>query len=275
MTRSVAATTRVLLRLARLLLALALLTPGAVLAREVPALRAHVNDTADMLSAEAEQKLEQRLNAYEQRSQHQFALLTIDSLDGDSLEDFSIRTVEAWKLGHKGKDDGLLLLIVKNDRKLRIEVGYGLEGDVTDAFSARVIRNVLTPALRAGKAEQGIDQAFSVLMQKASGEAVPDAAVAPPAKRRQSGGGGAPLFVFVLLVLVVLPFLLSRGGMGRGSRTGFLLGGLGGFGSGGGWGSRGGGGWGGGGGGFGGGGGGGWGGGGGGGFGGGGSSGSW
>src|SRR6185436_3359338 len=110
-------------------------------------------DIAEMLSPTAEQQLEQKLSAYENNSQHQFALLTIDSLEGDALEDFSIRTVEAWKLGKKGKDDGLLLLVVERDRKLRIEVGYGLEGDITDAVSARVIRNVLGPALRAGTAE--------------------------------------------------------------------------------------------------------------------------
>src|SRR4051812_1770392 len=180
MTRSAAPATRVLVRLAQLLLALLLWAPGSAFARDVPPLVAHVNDTADMLSPAAEQALEQKLSQYEQKSQHQFALLTIDSLDGDALEDFSIRVVEAWKLGKRGKDDGLLLLIAKQDHKLRIEVGYGLEGDVTDAFSTRVIRNVLTPALRAGEAEHGIDQAFDVLMKKAGGEVVPESAVAPP-----------------------------------------------------------------------------------------------
>jgi uncharacterized protein len=270
MTRSAFTASRVLARLAQLLLALSLWVPATAFALDVPPLRAHVNDNADMLSPGAEEALEQKLTAYEQRSQQQFALLTIDSLDGDALEDFSIRVVEAWKLGKKGKDDGLLLLVVKNDRKLRIETGYGLEGDVTDAFSARVIRNVLTPALRAGKAEQGIDQAFDVLMKKASGEAVPEAAVATPRKRQRQGPSP---FGLIVLALFLLPFLLPlifAGGRGRGRGAGFLIGGLGGLGhGGGGWGGSGGGGWGGGGGG-----GGGWSGGGGG-FGGGGSSGSW
>jgi uncharacterized protein len=250
-----------------LLLMLALWTPRSAFALQVPPLVAHVNDTADMLSPAAEQALEQKLGNYEQKSQHQFALLTIDSLDGDALEDFSIRTVEAWKLGKKGKDDGLLLLVVKNDHKLRIEVGYGLEGDVTDAFSARVIRNVLTPALRAGKAEQGIDQAFDVLMQKASGDVVPDAAVAPPKPQRSGSSPFAIIALLFFLLPFILPLLFSRG---RSRGAGWMLGGLGGLGGSGrgGWGG-GGGGWGGGGG------GGGWGGGGGGGFGGGGSSGSW
>ena len=250
----------VVVRLAQLLCVFVLWLPGVALARDIPALRGHVNDEAGMLSSAAEQALEQKLASYEQQTQHQFALLTIDSLEGDALEDFSIRVVESWKLGQKGKDDGLLLLIAKRDRKLRIEVGYGLEGDVTDAFSAQVIRNVITPALRAGNADQGIDQAFDVLMKKAAGESVPQTAVAPP-RRERSGRSPLGLLVLAFLVLVffILP-VLSRGGR----RGGFFIGGYGG-----GWGgSSGGGGWGGGGG------GGGWSGGGGG-FGGGGSSGSW
>ncbi|HVY30029.1 MAG TPA: TPM domain-containing protein [Polyangiaceae bacterium] len=237
MLRSLAPLGRMAVRLSWLLAACLVLVPSAALAREVPPLTAHVNDTADMLSAEAEQQLEQKLTAYEQRSAHQFALLTIDSLDGDALEDFSIRVVESWKLGKKGKDDGLLLLIVKEDRKLRIEVGYGLEGDITDAFSARVIRNVLTPALRAGKPEQGVSQAFDVLMQKASGEAVPDSAIAPP--RRSHDDAPSPLAV-VALLFFMLPFVLPLL-FGRRGRRGVWLGGFGGYGGGWGGSSRGGG----------------------------------
>lgn len=254
-------------------LALALLIallPASALARDVPPLRAHVNDEADILSPAAEQALERKLSAYEQKTQQQFALLTIESLEGDALEDFSIRVVEAWKLGKKGKDDGLLLLVVERERKLRIETGYGLEGDVTDAFSARLIRNVLAPSLRAGDAGGGIDRTFDALMQKASGQSVVlddaqrDAAAERPKKR--SGLSIAVLLLFALPFFLPLFF-----GGGRGRRRGrgsdFLLGGLAGWGAGGGFGgSRGGGGFGGGGGGFSGGGGG---------FGGGGASGSW
>jgi len=240
MTRNAHLASRVIAWLATLLIAFVALAPTNALARAVPPLGGHVNDTAGLLTPAAEQKLEQKLDAYEQKSQHQFALLTIESLDGDALEDFSIRTVEAWKLGKKGKDDGLLLLIVKADHKLRIEVGYGLEGDVTDAFSSRVIRNVLTPALRAGKADQGVEQAFDVLMQKASGDTVPDSAVAPPPAK----SGGASPFALIALLFFLLPFLLPLLLSRRGG--GFRVGGLGGFGGyGGGWGGsgRGGGGW--------------------------------
>jgi len=265
MTRSASTATRVLARLARLLCVLALWAPAQAFALDVPPLRGHVNDTADLLSPTAEQALEQKLSSYEQRTQHQFALLTIDSLDGDSLEDFSIRVVEQWKLGQKGKDDGLLLLVVKGDRKLRIEVGYGLEGDITDAFSSQVIRKVLTPAMRAGNAEAGIQGAFDVLMPKAAGEAVPAGAVGSQGRKKSNGSPFALVGLLFFLLPFLLPLLFLRG---RSRGRGFLIGGLGGgFGGyGGGWGGSGGGG---------GGGGGGWGGGGGGGFGGGGSSGSW
>ncbi|RYZ02116.1 MAG: methanol dehydrogenase, partial [Myxococcales bacterium] len=217
MTLPAGAAARALARLAPLVLALLLLVPSTALALAVPPLRAHVNDTADMLSPEAEAALEQRLTTYEQRTTQQFALLTVDTLEGDALEDFSIRVVEQWKLGQKGKDNGLLLLIVKSDRKLRIEAGYGLEGEITDAFSSRVIRNVLTPQLRAGQAGQGVDQAFTLLMKQASGEAVPESALAPPRRTRERGGS-SPLGALVLLFLLVpfvLPLLLGRGRGGR------------------------------------------------------------
>jgi uncharacterized protein len=222
--------------------ALLVVLPTSASAREVPPLRAHVNDTADMLPPDAEARLEQRLAAYEQRTAQQFALLTIDTLDGDALEDFSLRVVESWKLGKKGKDNGLLLLVVKNDRRLRIEAGYGLEGEITDAFASRLIRNVLTPQFRAGRVADGVDQAFTLLMKQASGEAVPEGALAPPRRERQQSSR-SPLGVLVLLFLVV-PFVLPLlFGGGRGRRGGVFIGGLGGFGGGGGWGGGSGGGW--------------------------------
>jgi len=241
--------------------------PAAAQERAVPPLTAHVNDTAKLLSESARAQLEQQLSDYEQKSGRQFALLTIDSLDGDALESFSIRVVEAWKLGKKGKDDGLLLLVANKEHKLRIEVGYGLEGSITDAFSARVIRNVLVPAMRAGNAAGGFDQAFALLMQKASGEdvAAPEGAAEPEPRRRSSSPfGWLVLLFFVSPILIPLVLARMRGGGGRGGPWGgggFGGGGFGGGGFGGG--------------GFGGGGGGGFGGGGGGSFGGGGGSGSW
>jgi uncharacterized protein len=158
-------------------------------------------------------------------------------LAGDALESFSIRVVEAWKLGQKGKDSGLLLLVVKDAHKLRIEVGYGLEGSVTDAFSAGVIRNVLVPALRAGQVASGLERAFDLLMKKAAGEdaPVPEGASDP----EPASNGSSPLSWLVLLLFlspILIPILLSsrRGGGGRWGGGGFGGGGFGGGGFGGG-----------------------------------------
>jgi len=238
MTRATSFSVRVPRALAWLVGALLVLCaawPGVAAARDVPPLVAHVNDTAGMLSDTERAALEGKLTAYEQKTGSQFALLTIDTLAGDALEDFSIRVVEAWKLGKKGKDDGLLLLVVKADHHLRIEVGYGLEGTITDAFSSRVIRNTLTPAFRANQVAQGLDLAFDQLMQQASGEAVQGLAPAPatdPEDQPES-----PLALLLLLLFIGGPLLVGliansgrRGGWGGG---GFGGGGFGGFGGGG------------------------------------------
>jgi uncharacterized protein len=218
--------------------------PCAAYARDVPALDAHVNDTAGMLSPDERAKLEQKLTDYEHKTGRQFALLTIDSLDGEDLEGFSIRVVEAWKLGQKGKDSGLLLLVVKNEHKLRVEVGYGLEGTVTDAFSSRVIRNVLTPAMRAGTVATGLDQAFSALMAQAAGEDPPAGVSGLEDPKPQSDNVFSHIVGLLVLLVFLAPFLIpillmsARGGRRGGG--GFGGWGGGGFGGGGGWGGGGG-----------------------------------
>ncbi len=234
--RSVERTSRLLLWLFSALLALLVHWPAVAQARDVPKLEAHVNDTANMLSPDERARLEAQLVAYEQKTGRQFALLTIDSLNGDALEDFSIRVVEAWKLGQKGKDSGLLLLVVKNDHKLRIEVGYGLEGVVTDAFSSRVIRNLLSPALRAGHVEVGLEQAFGALMAQAAGEdptaqLPPGTLSEPPAEPRSSPFAWFALLLFLAPFLIPVLLLGARGGRGGGFGGGGRWGG--GFGGGG------------------------------------------
>jgi uncharacterized protein len=238
---------------------------GLALATDVPPLRAHVNDYAQLLSADRAAALEARLADYEQRTKHQFALLSVASLSGDTLEGFSMRVAERWKLGHKGKDDGLILLVVPSEHKMRIEVGYGLEGVIPDAIAARVIREVLAPAFRRGDFAGGVDAAFGALMHAAGGEgpgAGPSAA-APKQQPETLWGLLAPL-LFPLLFFILIG--MSSRGRGGGFWTALALGSM--MRGGGGFGDRGGGG-------FGGGGGGGFGGGGGGSFGGGGASGGW
>jgi uncharacterized protein len=213
-----------------------LLVAAPARALEVPPLAGRVNDHAGLLAAAEAQRIEQKLAAHEQATGQQFALLTVKSLEGDPLEDFSLRVVESWKLGKKGKDDGLLLLIVPNDRKLRIETGYGLEGAIPDAFASRVIRNVLTPAFRQKQYAQGIESTFDALIARAGGSSE---GVAEPVAHTRPRGSSAVKWVVLIILFLAFPFLgllsslAGAGGFGR-RRGGFYGGGFGGGGFGGG-----------------------------------------
>ena len=145
-------------------LAVLWLWAAPALAREVPPLQGRVTDEAALLSPSEARQLEQRLAAYEQATGRQLAVLTVESLQGDPIEDFSIRVVEAWALGREGQDDGLLLLLAEEDRKVRIEVGYGLEGEVTDLVAARIIHDVMRPYLRAGRYGEAITAGVDALI---------------------------------------------------------------------------------------------------------------
>ncbi|HET9959046.1 MAG TPA: TPM domain-containing protein, partial [Polyangiaceae bacterium] len=180
----------------------------AAAAREVPPLAGRVNDTAALLTQAERQRIEQKLAKYEADSGHQFAVLTIDTLDSDSLEEFSIRVVEAWKLGKKKVDDGLLLLVVRDDRKIRIEVGYGLEGEIPDAIAARITRDTLKPAFRAGRYGEGIEAAIDALIRATGREPAGGSAPVQRPVRGQPQGFPFPLVFIGLLIL--LPLLLSK-----------------------------------------------------------------
>jgi uncharacterized protein len=216
-------------------LLLALLGGGPARALDVPPLAdRRVHDSANVLSPQLESQLDEQLKAYERSTGHQLAVLTVPSLEGEALEDYTIRVVESWQLGKKGKDDGVLLFVAVEDRKSRIEVGYGLEGELTDALTSRIIRDVMAPAFRQGDFGFGISRAVSAISAATGGSGEP---LPPPRRTRSHDGGGLP--PYVLLVLVVLLFLGGGRGMG-GFIVGSMLGG--GFGrGGGGWGGGGGG----------------------------------
>ena len=116
-----------------------------VLALEVPTLTGRVVDMAELLTSEQEAALVADLEAFEKKSSDQVVILTIPSLDGDVLENYANLVFRTWALGQKGEDNGLLLLVARDDRKLRIEVGYGLEGVMTDALSGFIIRETIVP----------------------------------------------------------------------------------------------------------------------------------
>lgn len=146
-----------LLRLGGLLAWLALWLAAPAWAEvAVPALTARVTDLTATLSGEQKSRLENDLAALEARSGAQLAVLLVPSTRPESVEQYALRVAEAWKLGRKGKDDGVLLLVAKADRKLRIEVGYGLEGDIPDAAAKRIIDETMAPRFQAGDFAGGV-----------------------------------------------------------------------------------------------------------------------
>ncbi|MGH7845112.1 MAG: TPM domain-containing protein [Candidatus Binatia bacterium] len=210
-------------------------------ALEVPPLKARVSDLARLMPAERAYRLEERLAQFERETGHQIAVLTIPSLEGDSLEDFSIRVAEKWKIGEKGFDNGAILLIVADDRKLRIEVGYGLEGVLPDAIASRIVREVIVPRLRANDPAGGIEAGIEAILKVTRGEPLPESARRTPRSRNELAQA-LPLLFFVLAAFLFV-FLGNLGNRqarsnwtGRRTRSN-VWGGpfIGGFGRGGGW----------------------------------------
>ncbi len=167
-------------------------------ALEVPRLSGRVNDYADMLSPYTEQHLDSVLRQLEQTDSTQIVVLTVASLDGDVLEDFSIRVAEQWGIGHEGKDNGAVLLIAKKERKMRIEVGYGLEGSLTDLICGRIIRNIIAPEFKAGNFDQGVTAGIQAMIAAAKGEFVADKHPSPKTRQRLPNAGG--LIVFLVFI---------------------------------------------------------------------------
>jgi uncharacterized protein len=129
-----------------------------------------VHDEAHILQQSTIDQLEKDLKAYEDSTSNQIAILIVQSLDGEVLENYSLRVVEKWKLGQKGKDNGVLLLIAVDDHKMRIEVGQGLEGVLTDALSSRIIRNEIAPAFRRSEFDGGVRDGINGIIKAIGGE---------------------------------------------------------------------------------------------------------
>jgi len=195
-------------------LLLAWLGGAAGLAKEVPYLTGRVNDYAEMIDQATEERIETKLRDFETATGSQVAVLTIDSLDGDPLEDFSLRVVETWELGRKGVDDGLLLLVARDDRKMRIEGGYGLEGRLTDLESGRILNNILRPAFRSGEFAAGIEAGVDAIVGTLQGdEVIPQQAPAPLDTNIPEGLGRLGMFLFFLVMVGIfaLVALFSEG----------------------------------------------------------------
>lgn len=141
--------------------------PAAAL--DVPQLTGRVVDLAHILPKSTVESLTARLAAHEAQSSNQAAVLIVPSLEGDSIEEFSHRVATTWKLGQKGTDNGILLLVAIGERKVRIEVGYGLEGVLTDARSAQIIRNEIVPRFRAGDMPGGVAEGVKAILKTIEG----------------------------------------------------------------------------------------------------------
>jgi uncharacterized protein len=137
---------------------------------DVPIVHQRVNDKTGTLSSEEISAIETTLNNFEQQTSNQIVVLMIPNTGEDSFEDYSLRVAEQNKLGKKGRDNGVLLLIAKDDRKIRLEVGYGLEGVLPDAISDQIIRRVIAPRFREGDFFSGIQSGVEAIMQATKGE---------------------------------------------------------------------------------------------------------
>ena len=174
-------------------------SPAAAL--DVPPLTGRIVDVAHLLPADLAASLAAELAAHEARTGNQVALLTLPSLEGEPLEEFSHRVATTWKLGQKGTDNGVLILVVPNDRKVRIEVGYGLEGTLTDLKSSRIIREEMVPRFRNGDFSGGIAAGVKAVLGTIEGT------YAPPERKRGTAGsnvGGSWGILFVALVVGIL-----------------------------------------------------------------------
>jgi uncharacterized protein len=172
----------------------------------IPPLAAHVTDLTQSLSAAEKQALDARLTDWEARTTNQLAVLIVPTTQPEPIEAYSIRVAEKWQIGRKGKDNGVLFLVAKNDKKMRLEVGYGLEGTLTDVTSRRIIAESVAPQFRDGKfaagIEAGVDRIIAVV---AEGKPLP-----PQTTRNvQRPGGGFDFGTLFLILFIVVPLVGS------------------------------------------------------------------
>ena len=174
-------------------------------ASTVPKLSGRINDYAGLIDPATERQLDAALAQLEQTDSTQIVVLTVASLEGSSIEQFAIRVAEQWQPGQKGLDNGVILLVAKKERKIRIEVGYGLEGELTDLVAARIIRNRIVPEFKAGRFDQGIIVGVAAIVGAVRGEFT---ALDPP--QRHGRPNTTPPGVVGLIALIVFTNLIGR-----------------------------------------------------------------
>ncbi len=195
-------------RVSLVILLLLLLLPFVwVAAKDIPYLAGRVNDTAHLIPQDQRQRIEAQLAQFEKQTGDQVAVLTVDSLDGEAIEDYANKVARTWALGQKGKDNGVLLLVSKNDRKMRIEVGYGLEPVLTDLQTSIIQNQVIIPYFKKGDFGGGIEAGVNAILSTIQGKPVQPA---PEAQPSGNGGGSSSWPGFLIFGLFALgPFILN------------------------------------------------------------------
>ena len=217
------------------LLACASLSAIVYAAPNFPSLSGRVVDEARMLSTATKSELEAMSAAHEEATTNQVVVVTFNDLQGYSIEEFGYQLGRHWGIGQRGEDNGVLLIVAKSERKIRIEVGYGLEGELTDAIASNIIQAVITPEFKAGRFNQGVVLGARAIIQALGGEYQ-----VRESRRSGSSDPDIALIVFILVVIFLFSPMLFSGGVGsvrsRGSRRygGYSSGGFGGGGFGGG-----------------------------------------
>jgi len=164
---------------------LVLLMSSMLLGVDIPYLTGRITDNAQLLSSAVSQSLTESLKAHEDRTGNQIAILTIPTIDGESIEEYAVEVFNAWKLGQKGEDNGILIVIVPDDRRMRIEVGYGLEGTLTDGMAGQIIRTVMTPQFKNGDYDSGIAEGARTVMEVLEGGELPKTDIDTGSTKRQ------------------------------------------------------------------------------------------
>ncbi len=188
---------------------------------EIPELTGRVVDNASLLSGEGRQRVEDAIIRLEDLTGGQMAVLTVKSLEGQPIEDFSIKVAEKWRIGHKGKDNGAILIVSRDDRKTRLEIGYGWEGFVNDARAGDILRNI-SPYFRSGDFPAGIVSAVNGVRAYVTGKAVPKAEEPPAAQAAQAQESPmSGLFVLLVMIglaaIIILPIISKGHGHGYGT----------------------------------------------------------
>jgi uncharacterized protein len=210
---------RLLGRAVAALLALACLVAPALAAPTFPQLTGRVVDAANVLPADVETRLDQKLAALETQSRRQLVVVTLPDLQGYEISDYGYQLGRAWGIGSKEKNDGALLIVAPKERKLRIEVGYGLEGVLTDGLSSLIINQQIVPKFKEGDIPGGIEAGADAIIHQLTLPPEEAQKIAAQASAEPEESGGVPIiFLLFIFLFFVLPILRSLFGRKRGRR---------------------------------------------------------